>query len=243
MKQSQSSTVRLVGTFVVAAVLAGAIALPRGAAALPVVHDVPATSLADDPSLEGTIVQEGSSPFDFVAQRTHLPTGNVRSGEVRGSLLTRVVRTANGSHDFYWRIFVDPESFIGVVEFRLSGFNSFVSQAGWRTDLPFGQEPLLWFTEGNELSFLFRTDIESSVLPGARSSYFYLRSTAREVARSAAAVVLANDSALRYLVTGHAAGISTYSPLSAVPEPQTWALMLLGLVPLAGWARWRQRHA
>ena len=67
---------------------------------------LPGTSVALEPDLAGTIVQDDTMPFTICCSNSN--TG--QSVSITGSAQERVVLAADGHYDFYWRVFVDSTS-------------------------------------------------------------------------------------------------------------------------------------
>lgn len=204
------------------------------------------TSIADDPSLNGTLLAQRTTAFNYdIAYERHFPEPASRFGSVIGSLSSMVVRASDSSLDFYWRVIVDAESAVGVVQVNLSHFSAARLRAEWRRDMTGTVTPRFWVSGGEDHSFWFRDEYENAVYPGQRSAYFFIDTDAREYRLANALVVSSEDSALRYSVTGYSQAMMTFVPTGAVPEPQAWALMLLGLaaVGAARASTTRQRRA
>ena len=198
------------------------------------------TSVADDPSLNGTLLAQTTTAFSYdVAYERHFPEPASRVGSVIGSLSSMVLRASDSSLDFYWRVIVDAESAVGVVQVNLSRFAAARLRAEWRRDLAGTVMPRFWVSGGEDHAFWFRDEVENAIYPGQRSAYFFIDTDAREYRLASAVVVSSDDSALRYSVTGQNEALLTFVPTGAVPEPQTWGLMLIGLalVGVAGAAR------
>jgi hypothetical protein len=98
---------------------AGAVILTPG-----VVTPLPGTTVAADPSLAGTIVQDVLSPFTMTT-----PTG-VTTGEIQ----SRVVLAVDGTYDFYWRVFNDSTSAGDIGFFRTGDIESPTYDANYRID-------------------------------------------------------------------------------------------------------------
>ncbi len=234
---------RLVRHIIAAATLLATVATPAAAQQF---EWLTGTSAADDPSLDGTLLAQRTTAFSYdIAYERHFPEPFSRAGSVTGSLSSMVVRATDSSLDFYWRVIVDAESTVGVVQVNLRQFAAARLRAEWRRDLAGTVMPRFWISGAEDHSFWFRDEYENAVYPGQRSAYFFIDTDAREYRLATALVVSSDDSALRYSVTGQSEAQLTFVPTGAVPEPQTWGLMLFGLAGLGALsaARKQRRHA
>jgi hypothetical protein len=184
---------------------------------------LPGTSVASDPSLAGTIVQDILTPFTMST-----PTG-VDTGEVQ----SRVVLAVDGTYDFYWRVFNDATSAGPIGFLRLGNFLTSTYDANYRTDGLGTVVPQSAFLFASPppgfINFAFydvtNVNATQALGPGQSSLFMFLDTNATSFAQT---VVL--DVAT--IGTFQASNvISTFGP-SAVPEPATWGLMLLGFAGL-----------
>lgn len=234
---------RLVRHIIAAATMLATVVMPAAAQQF---EWLTGTSAADDPSLNGTLLAQRTTAFSYdVAYERHFPEPFSRAGSVTGSLNSMVVRASDSSLDFYWRVIVDAESTVGVVQVNLSQFAAARLRAEWRRDLAGTVTPRFWMSGREDHSFWFRDEYENAVYPGQRSAYFFIDTDAREYRLASAVVVSSDDSALRFSVTGQSGALMTFVPAGAVPEPQAWGLMLFGLAGVAalGVSRGQRRHA
>jgi PEP-CTERM motif len=232
---------RLLRHIIVAATLLATVATPAAAQQF---EWLTGTSAADDPTLNGTLLAQRTSAFSYdVAYERHFPEPASQAGSVTGSLSSMVVRATDSSLDFYWRVIVDAESTVGVVQVNVSRFAAARLRAEWRRDLAGTVSPRFWVSAAEDHSFWFRDEYENAIYPGQRSAYFFIDTDAREYRLASAVVVSSDDSALRYSVTGQSQALLSFVPAGAIPEPQTWGLMLFGLAGLgaASVARKRRR--
>jgi hypothetical protein len=182
---------------------------------------LPGTSVASDPSLAGTVVQDIMTPF------------NLAAGVATGQVESRVVLATDGTYDFYWRVFNDSTSTMPVGELRIGNFFTSSYDANYRTDLAGNLAPLtasLLLIPGN-INWAFYNvgdpNATQALEPGQSSMFMFLDTNATSFAQTAMLDVATIGE------TGGSNLISTFAPgPSAVPEPAAWAMMLLGFVGL-----------
>src|SRR5689334_19336252 len=111
----------------VAGVLMLGLGYSGSAAPLPVGDTViTGTTVAAQPELAGTIIEDVLTPYSFTGDGGLVLTGNVQNRVVRSDV--------DGTLDFYWRIIPDTNSTGHVIAFRVSGFGDSVWDANFRTD-------------------------------------------------------------------------------------------------------------
>jgi PEP-CTERM motif len=186
------------------------------------------TTSAARPELVGLVLQDDVQAFSF--------------NGVSGTVQNRVVQeTASGTLDFYWRIVVDAPAtgaLASIEAFRLIDFGyGFINDADWRSDGLGDTAPFIGrvFNPAahpqGAINFLFP---DPAVGPGPGSYFFFLHTDATNYAKTAKYDLLCAPS------NCISASYETFAPAPAVPEAQTYALMLAGLGVLA-WVARRQR--
>jgi hypothetical protein len=183
---------------------------------------LPGTSVASDPSLAGPVVQDIMTPFNLA--------GGFATGQVESS----VVLAADGTYDFYWRVFNDPTSTGPVGVLRIGNFLTSSYDANYRTDLAGNLAPLtasLFASPPGSINWAFydlgNPNATQALEPGQSSMFMFLDTNATSFAQTALLDVATIGT------TGGSNAISTFAPgPSGVPEPATWAMMLIGFAGL-----------
>ncbi len=194
-------------------------------------YNLSGTTVADRPELEGLVLEDLITTFSF--------TGS--SGQsVEGSIQNRVVRSVDGTLDFYWRIFTDSANTADVTAFRVIDFDGFSLDADWRIDGLGSAAPdtARYFGDtSGAVNFLFD---DTPLVPGLNgqdsSNFFFLDTNATNYDMSGQFDLLCAD-------TGCTSSLySTFAPtMAAVPEPSIFMLFGLGLVGL-GFARRKEGY-
>ncbi len=221
---------------------------------------LPATSSAAEPRLDGEIAAEEVTPYSYTVDFGRSSGFFVLT--LYGAVHSRVVLAADGTYDFYWRILplplvkietislpteegpfpvrVDDGPFFseleGISSFELAWPDLDVVRAGWRTDEPGEFEPqrvgFRGGRHGDQVVFAFEgahylEDFGSHLLPNQESRFFFLDTDARAYAKNGSFSLFSTIPAFS---GGRSQPYSTFAP---VPEPTTWALLMLGLGALA----------
>ncbi|MHB8257386.1 MAG: hypothetical protein ACYDE0_09140 [Acidiferrobacterales bacterium] len=193
------------------------------------------TSVALDPALSGTVLQDVLEPFTI-----DLGAGSA----INGYIQDRVVReSGSGTLDFYYRLFngIDSDGCtlpsggsIGVA--GRSGYSGLTTDVNYRTDslgtvAPSGASRT---ADGNQVLFGF---LGSPIAPGQESHFFFIKTNATAY----------NNLGTGTLIGFNAQGgfgqtqFSTYEP-APVPIAPALPLFASGLSALMGFA-WRARGA
>jgi len=144
-------------------------------------------TVADNPKLAGTVVVDELIPYRYEGRFPGPPgTGKyVNSGTIQ----TRVVQTATGTMDFYWRVMADstsgtPVQGIAVVPF---GTLSDVFIIDYRVD-GLGDVPLEGVARNNDTAYVFQF-LHMNLPPGKSSNFFFAETTATSFAKIAPVMV------------------------------------------------------
>lgn len=207
------------GLLNVASVTAWAVSLPEPVGSFVDVA-LSGTTTATRPELAGTIIEDDLTPFSISG-----------AGEtLEGNIQNRVVRSVDGTVDFYWRIL--PTAGDGDISaFRVTGFAGYALDADWRSDGLGTAAPdtARYFGSGDgSVNFLFATN-EVGVTDES-SRFFFLDTQATAYAMTGQFDLLCADNDC----------ISTLYPTfapAAVPVPAAVWLFGSGLLGLIGIAR------
>ena len=185
-------------------------------------NPLPGTTSAARPELAGTVLEDRLVPYSLV----------VGTDLLSGVIQQRVVREdVAGTLDFYWRIRPDAAGNLPVVSFRLGDFGDFITDGDWRIDGLGEVAPTsaLVFSTTGFVNFQF-PDPPVGPATDASSRFFFLHTSAVNYADTAQYDLLCAQSGC---ITG---SYSTFAPV-VIPEPATWALMLLGFFSLGALIR------
>jgi hypothetical protein len=167
-----------------------------------------------------------------------------RTGPVFGTVQSQVIESIDGTFDFYWRVTSDTGSFTGINDIRVSSFFAGTGTVGWRSDLGGDVRPFP-FNSGydaapGKANWLFFPvgDGDGSIEPGQGSYALFIDTDARFYAKTADFQVVTDFVQDKGGSVGESGLYATFAP--AVPEPQTYVLMLGGLAVTA-WAVRRRR--
>ncbi|MBB2484002.1 hypothetical protein H5407_02055 [Mitsuaria sp. WAJ17] len=185
------------------------------------------TSAAAEPQLAGVIIEDRSDAFSFSSA----------SGTVSGSIQSRVVRSIDGTVDFYWRVVSDAGSADDLGSFRLGQLFTSEYRVNWRNDGIGDVSPVnahrFSGTMSGDINFNFqRLDTAGAMngLGAGLSSYFMFLDT------DATAYDFSGLMDVADMNHTHISSLfSTFAPtVGKVPEPGSLALagLALGLLPL-----------
>jgi len=131
---------------------------------------LPGTSVAAQPHLAGTVVEDLLTPFAYRLEHNTAETGS--TWDLTGTVQSQVVRAVDGTFDFYWRVLPDaqyesqicgsedpPQCIIStqtsgpngppLSDFHVGSFNVPEVRADWRSDGPGEAAPRMgWFWPG-----------------------------------------------------------------------------------------------
>ena len=196
----------------------------------PVSHvALPGTTLAAEPNLAGTIVQDVVTPFHYLQEVSVEDQSDFFP--VEGTVQSRVVKSTDGSFDFHWRVNVNQGA---VSRFLLTDASPLTHNANWLADGLGSQAPTFASRALGTIQFRFVDIIpdqgENGGLFAPRDSYFFFLDTDAPAYNKSGQYVL--DSSLDFSgsmtveIRGRSDSFATFAP---IPEPQTYALMLTGL--------------
>ncbi len=166
----------------------------------------------------GTIVEDVLQPFSFAAN----------GGTMTGTVQNRVVRKADNTYFFAWRIFNDANSSGPVQDLRLGGFITSVYDGDWDPSSPGTISPtqaILFSFPGGFVNFNFNEATNpGGVTAGNSSKMFYLDTNATAYGQVAG-----------YDLTniGQTAASGAFSTFAPVPEPASLAILGMGILALA----------
>ena len=197
------------------------------------------TTVDIEPHLAGIVVEDVVTPFSYVGwfRDSEIENGYF-TGNVTGTVHSRVVRGIDDTYDFYWRIVVDDTSFLPVLDMRLTGLAPATYNANFRLDGPGTVRPALAMQFGDgSVTWAFGEYIPPStqVFPGLESRFLFLDSTARAYAPSAFFTMESGrDTGGSMMIQwgGESAAYPTFGP-TPVPEPSAGWLAWVGLGALA----------
>ena len=189
---------------------AGAVVLTPG-----VTTPLTGTTLAAEPFLAGTVLQDVLSPFTLTYD----------SNTVTGDVQSRVVQeTGSGTLDFYWRITTDPTSTGDISYLRLGNFAAGTYDADYRIDGLGDVAPTSAYLFTNPTPGYINFFFSGGLGGGDSSNFIFLHTDATSYSSSA---FLDLASAGTYFESNE---IATFSP--GVPELPTWLMMFLGFAGL-----------
>jgi PEP-CTERM motif len=190
------------------------------------------TTSASQPQLAGTVVADRDVPFSFA-----LPVVlGVGGGTVSGVIQERVVRSSlDGTLDFYWRVFNDASSRQPIGKVVVDNFLASTYDGDWRTDSLGEVGARHGSHTAGQVTFSFDDIFDiirfGGIAPGTSSHFFYLdtQATAFSDTGTVTLTSFCTGDVLSFCFGGQSSALSTYVP-SAVPEPSTHAMLLMGLM-------------
>lgn len=194
-----------------------AVPLPLGDTALG------GTTSALRPELAGLVLEDVMVPYSFVGS-----SGELLIGEVQN----RVVRSDDGTVDFYWRIVSSDLSTGRLTAFRVIGFDGYALDGDFRVDGVGTIGPAIARNLGaGAVNFLF-----DGISPGVSSRFFFLDTQATAYAATGNYDLLCAPSGCISPL------YDTFAPANAVPEPATASMVIMGVTGLLA-GRFRRRES
>lgn len=187
---------------------------PGGVVAAP-----PGTTASAEPDLQGKVVENVVTRFSFPGRLTDASTNppTTVTGDVTGTVQTRVVLAADGTYDFYWQITVDRSSFLPVALLELAGLAPRTYNANWRSDSKGSVSPAYVAQQASgNVTWAFGQYVPPSALiyPGQASYQLFLDSDATAYAQASLSLVSEEDGAGSMLVQwgGASDPLGTFGP-------------------------------
>ena len=183
-------------------------------------NPISGTTVAAQPNLAGVVLVDDIQAFSINA------TDGIFSGEIQ----SRVVRSIDGTLDFYWRIrnttFNPSSPTAPVMQLSALRIGNFAPIAGLNGDYridglgEIAPSSILVFpgVQNTFANFIFGSPLSA----GESSNFMFLDTNARNYAKTALMDIAATG------VTGISGSLSTYAPNNGIPEPAAWAMMLAG---------------
>ena len=195
---------------------------------------LPGLSAAEFPTLAGTVVEDLVTPFSYATTLT-FPTPRPLTGTMSGTVQSQVVKSIDGSFDFYWRITANADS-VGLIQrFDIQSFfftgASHVGLAKRRAERHAAVARRRRRRHRKGKLVLVRRRWATDSFSTASSALFFVDTDAKFYAKTASFSLDSNFATTQGESRGESGLYATFAP--AVPEPETYALMLAGLALLA----------
>jgi hypothetical protein len=184
------------------------------------------------------VVEDVLTPFRYTGWFTDAETDLTLTGDVTGTVQSRVVRSVDATYDLYWRITVDETAFLPVLTFSLTGLEPATYNANWRLDGPGSVSPAaVAQSRSGDVQWAFGRYIAPStqIHQGEQTRFLFLDTGARGYSRTAFfSLASGRDSGGSMMIQwGGASGpYPTFAP-TPVPEPSSGWLALCGVAVLA----------
>ncbi|AKJ29352.1 PEP-CTERM sorting domain-containing protein [Caldimonas brevitalea] len=219
-----------------AALLASAVAHAVPLTTPDKVLDPTVVSGYDHPSLAGDIVASKTGSFQY--EDWEFGDG-ITERDVRGTVTSSVVRSDDGTLDFYWQVALDPGSdpaWDFVTSFQ-GLYNAGITYDAGTLDHPIDSAPhsvVRWEdVPGGDFGAIdFHFD---SMAPGARTEWFFLDTNATSFGET-------GQVSLRRDIYGRPNSnvLTTFAPV--VPEPSTYGLLAVGALVLGARLRAQRKR-
>lgn len=207
----------------------------------------PAAALVPEPPISGVVVQDFIQPFSFdqVGVDYEPYTPFVREDFYQGTVQTKVIRGADNTFDFYFRFELTSFGRLHSFDYEWQKPVSYtVASHVQEPDLPWApggpSSPGPRTSATGARSFHANWTAEEGIPSGGNliSGVLVLDTDATAYARNASFQVGDSLNGMRGFYSGESPVFTTFGP--AVPEPETYALMLMGLAGV-GWVAHRRK--
>lgn len=185
----------------------------------------PAGATADR-NLRGKVVADATTAFSYAGWLTDY-SGNTPvtvTGQVTGTVRSRVILAGDGTYDFYWQVTVDAASFLPVTLLNLTGLLPATYDANWRLDRRGNVPPATVSQQDNgDVTWAFGQYVPPSTLiyPGQSSYFVFLDSQATAYAGAEFTLVSESDAGGNTQVQwgGVSTAYGTFGPAEGTTAP------------------------